>query len=57
MKKRVVITGMNMITSLGLDLQQNWENMVAGRNGVGRITLFDPEGLQTQIAAQVPGDF
>jgi 3-oxoacyl-[acyl-carrier-protein] synthase II len=57
MKKRVVVTGMNMITALGLDLQQNWENLVAGRNGVGRITLFDPEGLQTQIAAQVPGTF
>ncbi len=57
MGKKVVITGMNMITSLGLDLPTNWENMVAGRNGVGKITLFDPEGLQTRIAAQVPDDF
>lgn len=57
MQHRVVITGMSMITSLGLDLQANWENMVAGKNGVGKITLFDPSGLQTRIAAQVPGTF
>jgi 3-oxoacyl-[acyl-carrier-protein] synthase II len=57
MPRRVVITGMSMITSLGLDLQASWENMVAGRNGVKRITLFDPSGLQTVVAAQVPGEF
>ncbi|MCK9399003.1 MAG: beta-ketoacyl-[acyl-carrier-protein] synthase family protein [Bacteroidales bacterium] len=57
MHKRVVITGMNIITSLGLDLQTSWENMVAGKNGVKPITLFDPAGLQTRIAAQVPDSF
>jgi len=57
MNKKVVITGINIITSLGLDLQSNWVNLVAGRNGVKRITLFDPEGLQTQIAAQLPDSF
>jgi len=57
MKNKVLITGMNIISSLGLDLSANWENMVAGKNGVGRITLFDPSGLQTQVAAQVPDAF
>jgi 3-oxoacyl-[acyl-carrier-protein] synthase II len=57
MHKRVVITGMNIITSLGLDLQSSWENMLAGRNGVKQITVFDPSGLQTRIAAQVPDEF
>ena len=57
MQRRVVITGMNMITALGLNLRENWENLTAGKNGVGKITLFDPEGLQTQIAAQVPEKF
>lgn len=57
MDKKVVITGINILTSLGLDLQTNWENMIAGRNGVKRITLFDPQGLQTQIAAQLPDAF
>ena len=57
MSNKVVITGMNMITSLGLDLQSSWENMVAGKNGVKRISLFDAAGLQTQVAAQVPDSF
>jgi 3-oxoacyl-[acyl-carrier-protein] synthase II len=57
MSKRVVITGMNIITPLGLNLKSSWENMVAGRNGVKQITLFDPSGLQTRIAAQVSDEF
>jgi 3-oxoacyl-[acyl-carrier-protein] synthase II len=57
MSNKVVITGINMITALGLDLQSGWENMVAGKNGVRRISLFDPAGLQTQVAAQVPDSF
>lgn len=54
MNNRVLITGMGMISSLGLDLQSSWENLLAGKSGVKRITLFDPTPLQTQIAAQVP---
>jgi len=46
-----------MITALGLDLKSSWESMVAGKNGVKRITLFDPGDLQTQVAAQVPETF
>jgi len=46
---KVVITGMNIISSLGLSLEENWENMVNGKSGVQRITLFDPSGLETQI--------
>jgi 3-oxoacyl-[acyl-carrier-protein] synthase II len=57
MSNRVLITGLNVITSLGLDLQTSWENLLAGKSGVKRITLFDPSGLQTQIAAQVPDSF
>jgi len=57
MGHRVVITGMNMITALGLDLDTNWENLVAGRSGVKNITLFDASGLQTRIAAQIPDEF
>ncbi len=54
---KVVITGMNIISSLGLNIAENWENMVQGKSGVKRITLFDPSGLETQIAAQVPDSF
>lgn len=48
---------MNILTSLGLDLKTSWENMIAGKNGVRQITLFDPAGLQTRIAAQLPDSF
>lgn len=57
MGNRVLITGINVISSLGLDLQTSWENLLAGKSGVKKITLFDPAGLQTQIAAQVPEEF
>ena len=54
---KVVITGMNIISSLGLSVNENWENMVQGRSGVRKITLFDPSELETQIAAQLPDSF
>lgn len=54
---KVVITGMNIISSLGLSVDENWGNMVEGRSGVRKITLFDPVALETQIAAQVPDSF
>lgn len=55
--EKVVITGMNIISSLGLNLEENWKNMVTGKSGVRKITLFDPSGLETQIAAQLPDEF
>ncbi|MEI8202156.1 MAG: beta-ketoacyl-[acyl-carrier-protein] synthase family protein [Bacteroidota bacterium] len=57
MSRKVVITGMSMISSLGLTLDENWENLKKGVSGVGPITLFDASSLQTQIAAQVPDTF
>lgn len=54
---KVVVTGMNIVSSLGLSLKENWDNLVAGKSGVKRITHFDPTHLQTQIAAQVPDEF
>ncbi|RLD33328.1 MAG: beta-ketoacyl-[acyl-carrier-protein] synthase family protein, partial [Bacteroidetes bacterium] len=54
---KVVITGMNIISALGLSAKENWENMVQGKSGVSRITLFDPSDLETQIAAQLPASF
>ncbi|TAK30051.1 MAG: beta-ketoacyl-[acyl-carrier-protein] synthase II [Chloroflexota bacterium] len=53
--KRVVVTGLGAVTPLGLDLASTWEALLAGRSGVDRITLFDPEGFETQIAGEVKG--
>lgn len=57
MERKVVVTGMNMITALGLDLETNWANLVQGVSGVGNITLFDASENQTRIAAEVPAEF
>jgi len=57
MSERVVITGMGMISSLGLTLAENWENLKAGKSGIREITLFNPGQLQTRIAGQLPEGF
>ncbi len=52
-RNRVVVTGLGCISPLGNDTTSTWEGIVAGRCGVGPITLFDPEELKTQFAAEV----
>jgi len=54
MKKRVVITGVGMITPLGTGTEISWNGLTEGRSGIRRITHFDPEGLPCQLAAEVP---
>ena len=51
--RRVVITGLGAITSLGEDVPTLWRNLVAGKSGVSRIERFDPSGFRTQIAAEI----
>ncbi len=53
MRKRVVITGMGAITPIGNDVDSFWKNLCDGKSGIGRITRFDPEKYDTQIAAEV----
>jgi len=57
MPNEVVISGMSLITSLGLSLEENWNNLVAGKSGVKNITLFDASTLATRVAAEVPKEF
>lgn len=51
---RIAITGLGVVTPLGWDLDTVWESLLAGRSGIGPITLFDPDGLPCQIAGEVP---
>jgi 3-oxoacyl-[acyl-carrier-protein] synthase II len=53
MSKRTVITGLGCITPLGNDEQTMWDNLLAGKSGIGRISLYDPDGYECQIAAEV----
>ena len=55
MRKRVVITGLGAVTPLGNNVPTFWEGLVAGRSGVGPITLFDASGEAVRIAAEVKG--
>ncbi len=55
MKRRVAITGLGAISPTGLDVAGSWAGAVAGRSGVGRITLLDPAPFTTQIAGEVWG--
>jgi 3-oxoacyl-[acyl-carrier-protein] synthase II len=54
-RRRVAVTGLGAVTPLGEDPGSTWEGMLAGRSGVGQITLFDTEGYRTTIAAEVSG--
>ncbi len=49
----VVITGLGAVTPIGNDVDTYWEGLRAGRNGIGRVTLCDVEGLPVQIAGEV----
>ncbi|MDP3919668.1 MAG: beta-ketoacyl-[acyl-carrier-protein] synthase family protein [Candidatus Omnitrophota bacterium] len=53
--RRVVITGIGMVSPLGLNVDETWANLQAGRSGVGRISLFDAEQFPTKIAGEVRG--
>jgi len=57
MRRDVVVTGMGMITSLGLSLEENWKNLCEGKSGVTSITSFDVSECATRIAARVPENF
>jgi 3-oxoacyl-[acyl-carrier-protein] synthase II len=53
LSRRVVITGLGAVTPLGNSVPEFWSNVVAGRSGVGEITLFDASFLPTRFAAEV----
>lgn len=61
MNKRVVITGLGLVTPVGIGVEQTWHALCAGKSGIGDITRFDTSGYQTKIAAEVkdfnPEDF
>ena len=53
--KRVVVTGIGMVTALGKDVATNWEHLVQGQSGAGPITRFDASKFKTQFACEVAG--
>jgi len=55
LNNRVVVTGMGMVTPLGLDASSTWQKLINGESGVDYITQYDPAITETKIAAEVKG--
>ena len=55
MRKRVVVTGLGCISPLGLNVQETWSALLAGKSGAGPITHFDASRHKTKFAAEVKG--
>ena len=53
MRRRVVVTGIGMITPVGCDAESSWRALCEGRGGVGPITLFNAATFATRIAAEI----
>jgi 3-oxoacyl-[acyl-carrier-protein] synthase II len=51
--RRVVVTGLGLVTPLGADVETSWRNILASKSGAGRITIFDPEEYACKIACEV----
>ena len=54
-RRRVVVTGLGIISPVGNTVQESWDNIVAGRSGIGPITRFDASTFKSRIAGEVKG--
>ena len=55
MSRRVVVTGVGLVSPVAIGTQANWEALLAGKNGIGPITRFDTTGYSARIAGEVKG--
>ena len=54
-KRRVVVTGLGLLTPVGNTVEESWKNIVAGKSGIAPITAFDASGFTTRISGSVKG--
>ncbi len=55
MARRVVITGMGVVSPLGLSVERHWEGLREGRSGISRVSRFDPSEFSSQVAGELKG--
>ncbi len=55
-KKRIVVTGIGVITSLGQTVEEYWKNLLAGKSGIRKVTRFDATDYPSKVAAEVDFD-
>ena len=53
MTERVVVTGIGLVTPIGLDRKSTWDSLIEGKSGIDYISLFDAEGYESRIAGEV----
>src|SRR5882757_4221129 len=53
LERRVVVTGVGLVTPLGIGVEKNWEALMAGRSGIGTITRFDASEFPARVAGEV----
>jgi 3-oxoacyl-[acyl-carrier-protein] synthase II len=54
-RRRVVVTGLGLVTPVGLTVKESWDNLVAGRSGIANVTRFDASNLSVRFAGEVKG--
>lgn len=55
MKRRVVVTGLGLVSPIGIGVETVWKNICDGKSGIGPLTRFNPNGFETKIAGEVMG--
>jgi len=54
-RRRVVVTGLGIVSPVGTGIAEAWQNIIAGKSGIARISRFDPAAFSSQIAGEVKG--
>ena len=52
-KRRVVVTGLGLVTPVGIGVESSWKNILNGVSGITKITKFDSSGFKSQVAGEV----
>ena len=55
MKRRVVVTGLGVVSPIGLNVSDFWTNLIAGKSGVDNITYFDTTDFDTKFEGELKG--